>query len=491
MFSGFKRLILIMKSTVLIILVIFPGAWSGSWGVVSKDQCAVRGSSVVIQCEYDYPSFYIVTAVDWYKRQSVSGKPKLVHLSDIPSAPDHFRYVGNKRSDCSLQINNVQSSDEGAYFFHFKTTFFNQWTSKRPALLTVTDLTAVVNPSTVTEGDNVHLTCVSDCPTSVDVVWFRDKQPVSKTVLQARREDAGMYSCAVLGQETVRSASVALNVQYAPRKVLLSLTPSSSEEEEKEVIVKGSSVTLTCSSDANPPVRQNGYTLYKDERYISRGENYTISDVQPSHSGLYHCQAWNNISRTGIHSFNSTEVHLDVQFPPVNVKVLMNPSRVTEGSGVNLTCSSSANPTAETYTWFRRPVSSSSSSLLQVGSGQMLSLSSVNESHTGLYLCQARNTLGGNNSTETLFDVSRGSLGSSVAEDQFDCVYANISVLPSSPPQAQTNQGDDVTYSTVTIKSRNPDPSHMKNENRAGEVSRSRRGGNEESVIYSTLSKSS
>lgn len=74
-------------------------------------------------------------------------------------------------------------------------------------------MTSVVQPSTVTEGDNVSLTCVSGCPTPVDIFWFRDGQLVKSPVFQARREDAGGYYCAVLGQETARSASVPLNVQ--------------------------------------------------------------------------------------------------------------------------------------------------------------------------------------------------------------------------------------------------------------------------------------
>lgn len=70
-----------------------------------------------------------------------------------------------------------------------------------------------MRPSTVAEGDDVSLTCVLGCPARTAVVWFRDGQRVLKPVFQARREDAGRYYCAVLGQETVRSASVVLNVQ--------------------------------------------------------------------------------------------------------------------------------------------------------------------------------------------------------------------------------------------------------------------------------------
>lgn len=85
---------------------------------------------------------------------------------------------------------------------------------------------------------------------------------------------------------------------------------------------------------------------------------------------------------------------------PVNISVSMSPPNVVAGSGVNLTCSGAANPAAETYTWYRR--TASSTSVLQVGSGQVLSIPSVEASHSGLYSCQAGNQVGENNSTEVL-----------------------------------------------------------------------------------------
>ena len=88
----------------------------------------------------------------------------------------------------------------------------------------------------------------------------------------------------------------------------------------------------------------------------------------------------------------------------MNMTVSMDSPNVVEGSSVNLTCSSAANPAADNYTWYQR-TDSPNSQLLQVGSGQVLSLPSVEASHTGLYLCQARNRLGDNNSTEVLLTV--------------------------------------------------------------------------------------
>lgn len=67
-------------------------------------------------------------------------------------------------------------------------------------------------------------------------------------------------------------------------------------------------------------------------------------------------------------------------YAPVNV--LIEVSRIgslAEGISINLTCSSTANPAAGRYTWYRR---TASSSLLKVASGQVLSLPSLKRSNT-------------------------------------------------------------------------------------------------------------
>lgn len=93
---------------------------------------------------------------------------------------------------------------------------------------------------------------------------------------------------------------------------------------------------------------------------------------------------------------------------PENISISMNPPQVVEGSSVNLTCSSAANP-APNYTWYMH--TDAASSPLLVGSGQVLSLPFVEASHTGLYYCQASNQLGVDISTEMSVNVMEEELG--------------------------------------------------------------------------------
>uniref|UniRef100_A0A671TFZ8 Ig-like domain-containing protein n=1 Tax=Sparus aurata TaxID=8175 RepID=A0A671TFZ8_SPAAU len=66
---------------------------------------------------------------------------------------------------------------------------------------------------------------------------------------------------------------------YAPKLPSVSVSPSAE-------IVEGSSVTLTCSSDANPAAN---YTWYKEngDSPKASGQIFTITDFRAEHSGNY------------------------------------------------------------------------------------------------------------------------------------------------------------------------------------------------------------
>ncbi|XP_050931847.1 B-cell receptor CD22 isoform X2 [Lates calcarifer] len=160
-----------------------------------------------------------------------------------------------------------------------------------------------------------------------------------------------------------------------------------------ERVRAGDSVTLECRTSCQLP----GTVWFKDGNPVAKPQ----FQAQTEDSGNYLCAV------EGHESEPSDPVVLDVQYPPLNVSIEVNyTGHLAKGSSVNLVCNSAANPAADNYTWYRGTVSSSSS-MLQVGSGQVLSLVSVEASHTGLYLCQARNSVGENNSTEVLVTVNQ------------------------------------------------------------------------------------
>ncbi|XP_059903480.1 carcinoembryonic antigen-related cell adhesion molecule 6-like isoform X7 [Gadus macrocephalus] len=91
------------------------------------------------------------------------------------------------------------------------------------------------------------------------------------------------YSCAVKGYEHFPSPSV-----YAPKTPAVTVSPSGGIE-------AGSSVALSCSSDANPAA---DYTWFKHGDSMGQsGQNYTITDITSELGGSYYCQAHNAIGR--------------------------------------------------------------------------------------------------------------------------------------------------------------------------------------------------
>uniref|UniRef100_A0A8C2WFI5 Ig-like domain-containing protein n=1 Tax=Cyclopterus lumpus TaxID=8103 RepID=A0A8C2WFI5_CYCLU len=149
------------------------------------------------------------------------------------------------------------------------------------------------------------------------------------------------------------------------------------------VIESGDHVTLTCMTPCQLP----STVWFKDGLPVAKSE----FQARAEDAGNYLCAV------KGQESVLSDPVALDVQCECVYYDVVGGETLISV-IGVNLTCSSAANPAADRYTWYRS-TGSSLSSLLQVGSGPVLSLPSVEASHTGLYLCQASNPLGGNHST--------------------------------------------------------------------------------------------
>ncbi|XP_036413151.1 B-cell receptor CD22-like [Colossoma macropomum] len=97
--------------------------------------------------------------------------------------------------------------------------------------------------------------------------------------------DSGEYKCRSSNEHGEKlSEALTLNVLYPPRSISVSISPSGE-------IGEGSSVTLTCSSDANPPVQN--YTWFKEGGIspVGSGQNYSFTFV--SKSSGYYCVAQN------------------------------------------------------------------------------------------------------------------------------------------------------------------------------------------------------
>uniref|UniRef100_A0A3B4CBZ4 Sc:d156 n=1 Tax=Pygocentrus nattereri TaxID=42514 RepID=A0A3B4CBZ4_PYGNA len=219
-----------MLHLLVLTLLTLTGVLSdGGWGVnYSEPICAVRGSDVIISCTYFYPkSVQQLERVFWCSMNSNSGTcydGLYVYDSDSTAASGDFKYVGDKTSNCTLLISNVQFSHSGEYKFRFITDVeIGRWTGDPGVTLKV----AVVKVSmirlsgngTLKEGDSVNLTCAENCTlSSPQFVWFKNKErlPESGSVLHLPAltvRNSGNYSCALRNHENFTSEMISLDVK--------------------------------------------------------------------------------------------------------------------------------------------------------------------------------------------------------------------------------------------------------------------------------------
>ncbi|CAI5681309.1 unnamed protein product [Oreochromis niloticus] len=308
---------------------------------------------------------------------------------DLKSDSDYtgrVEYRSNQK-DCTLRITELRESDSAVYKFRFIT---NQqggsYTGSPGVTLTVTDLQVQVITSQHRQfGTLVQLKCHSSClPDHPSYVWMKNGQVIlretSSTLLYSffPKDD---ISCALKGHEEFPSPSV-----YAPKLPSVSVSPSAE-------IVEGSSVTLTCSSDANP---EANYTWYKEDGHkrLSEDSQLVFSSIQSSDSGQYYCRAENKLGMK-----RSGSKLIDVKYAPKLPSVSVSPSaEIVEGSSVTLTCSSDANPAAN-YTWYKEKDHE------HLSENSQLIFSSIQSSDSGQYYCRAENKLGMKRSGSKLIDV--------------------------------------------------------------------------------------
>ncbi|KAG9329002.1 hypothetical protein JZ751_008484, partial [Albula glossodonta] len=229
------------------------------WSVTytTKEICALKGSTVDISCTYLYPSDLQVSVCPVIVTEgqrvtltcrttcALTGSPAFIwyknnqrlfstsqHLNITASSGDYYscavggyenltspayrgrvQYLGNKGHDCSLRITGLTESDSATYWFRFLIdTDKNKYTGHPGVTLTVTDLQVSVDPDTVTQGQNVTLTCRTTCALtgSPAFIWYKNNQSLSSTSQQlhitASRGD--YYSCAVGGYENLTSPAV-------------------------------------------------------------------------------------------------------------------------------------------------------------------------------------------------------------------------------------------------------------------------------------------
>uniref|UniRef100_A0A668APW5 Ig-like domain-containing protein n=1 Tax=Myripristis murdjan TaxID=586833 RepID=A0A668APW5_9TELE len=332
-----------------------------------------------MQCTYTYPyrengHFTTVEKTLWFTKEE---DKEPVDLRSNSEYANRLEYQGWYYSSYTLysilRISDLRESDSAVYKFRFITNQpAGRYTGEPGVSLTVT---------TYRSSSWVTLKCASSCPLAgrPSYVWYKNGEKFKERTSPSygayfNYEDS--YSCAVKGHEDFCSPSL-IQINYpldAPKVPSVSVSPSGE-------IVEGSSVTMTCSSDANPAAT---YTWYKKngnpaQEPLRTGPQLNFVSIQSSDSGEFYCTAQNKLGKK-----TSDSTSIDVKL---------------EGSSVTLTCSSDADPPVHKYTWYKE-----NQTLLQ-GPEESYNFTSISSEDTGTYHCQSENQNGRINSSSVLIDV--------------------------------------------------------------------------------------
>ncbi|XP_031677502.1 B-cell receptor CD22 isoform X6 [Oncorhynchus kisutch] len=365
--------------------------------------CALKGSTVYISCTYD-SGYDTVKSSLWFSPKQRSRWSDKLTPEDLTRDPgyagrveypdkERWRYTGHS----TLRISNLREEDSAEYRFTFKTYYFEWGHSFPGTTLSVTGLQVKVTPAA--EGQKT-LTCITTCTLTDNptYIWYKNGQNVqgvSSPMYSISSENADSYFCAVKGHEDLSSPTV-----YKPKNTSVSVSPSGE-------IVDGSSVTLTCSSDANPPVQSYTWWYKKNggDNQSMTGPQHVFNQIQSSDTGEYYCESQNEMGTD-----MSRTINMDVKYGPKNTSVSVSPSgEIVEGSSVTLTCSSDANPPVDKYTWYQK----NGASLR--GSEKTYNFTTIISEDRGEYYCEAENKYRRLNSSSVFVDVQYGPKNTSVS----------------------------------------------------------------------------
>uniref|UniRef100_A0A673GJ24 Ig-like domain-containing protein n=1 Tax=Sinocyclocheilus rhinocerous TaxID=307959 RepID=A0A673GJ24_9TELE len=270
--------------------------------------------TVKMFCVLNHPHDYKLTTAFWTKPAVTDGDPP--NLCSDPEKRGRVQCVSEYKDTYSITLTSVTEADKHIYYCRF-TTDRGTWTGIPGARLDITGRAIVETQKSVKEGDSVRLMCKSSCslPQQTTFIWYRNTQRLTTGIITVNqlqlqsvsRHDAGNYRCAVSGYERLKSPPVYLKVGRDP----------SGE------IVEGDSVTLSCSSDSNPPALNFSWFKENQSSAVGSGQSFSISSFNSSHSGRYYCEAQNkhgsqrsasvSVSVKGIHHKQTLfEFHLSL-----------------------------------------------------------------------------------------------------------------------------------------------------------------------------------
>ncbi|XP_068592285.1 B-cell receptor CD22-like [Cebidichthys violaceus] len=390
------------------------------------------GTSVPFKIEVEYgPRKTTISTSKSVKSVGV-GKPLTFYCNTeanpAPSRYSWYRYNINKQIDFSqwkskttiegqLHLDTVTRTDEACYMCN-ATNSINTGDNSEPMCIKVlyapTELTLSMSTE-VREGQLITIRCtVESFPTStLTLKWTSESNPQSSQLhvthpdydrppdlqhaFNVTPTHTGVYTCYATNSEGSQTSERRLVVKYCPKDVTVKAQPAL-------VVYENKSLTLDCSAQSWPPVTSVTWMKMTDGKseilQKTLTKTFTLNSVSPSDSGLYSCEASNDIG-TG----NSKQTEVKVMYAPKHTKITtLAEHQLPDGtSSVTLSCSSQSYPPVTQYSWHKMKAEDRDE---KVSDRQSYT---VYSDQPGVYYCVAKNDINQKSSEPVrLFEHPRG-----------------------------------------------------------------------------------
>ncbi|XP_069544887.1 sialic acid-binding Ig-like lectin 13 isoform X2 [Brachyistius frenatus] len=296
---------------------------------------ALSGSCLQIPCNFSFSSSREFDSTKettglWMKN-SHNVKENVVFNSGEPAHLFPMEMIGNlSEKNCTTLFSNLNTSYTDKYYFRVENSNSVRATAVcDPLQITVKD--SPWKPRIEISGDlkekkSVTITCsaFTPCPHSPpQLTWTLQQDShnnmeentdgtfttkIQETVTLSDSHDGNNISCSARypvneGGFKTAETEVTLNVSHAPKDTSASISPSG-------LVSAGSSVNLTCSSRAKPPV--SSFTWFKNSTdgpmKVAEGEIYSFKMTTETDTESYYCVAANifgNQTSSWIHVNNA------------------------------------------------------------------------------------------------------------------------------------------------------------------------------------------